>query len=158
MQYFRVDFYNPLSQFIVKITTPLITPIRKIVPGFAGIDISSLLLAYLVILLKLFLLVALSGNVSFSLIYLAIYASYELLQSILGLFFFLIIIRVIVSWIAPAGYNPMIAVISQITEPIMAKFRQWLPPMSGFDFSSMLVLLIIIFLQRSLAYYILPLI
>ncbi len=69
---------------------------------------------------------------------------------------FLILIRIILSWVSPGGYNPVMAVIGQISEPVIAKFRRLLPPMSGFDFSPMLALLLIFFLQSSLNYYVMP--
>ncbi len=158
LQYFKADFYNPLSQFVVKATDPLVKPLRKIVPGFGGIDVSSLLLAYLVILLKFILIMLISGQVSFNIVFLLLYSTIELLQSILRLFMFLILIRVILSWVSPGGYNPVMALIGQITEPVIAKFRRMLPPMSGFDFAPMLALILIFFLQSSLNYYIMPMI
>lgn len=156
LQYFRADFYNPLSQFVVKATDPLIKPLRKMVPGFGGIDVSSLLLAYLMILLKFILIMLIAGQFSFNIIFLLLFSVVELLQSVLQLFMFLILIRVILSWISPGTYNPIMAVIGQISEPVIAKFRQILPPMSGFDFAPMLALILIFFLQSSLNYYIMP--
>jgi len=158
LQYFRADFYNPLSQFVVKATDPLIKPLRKIIPGFGGIDISSLLLAYLVTIAKFILISVISGQFVFYPIYTLLISGVDLVQSILGLFMFLIIIRVILSWVSPGGYNPVLAVIGQISEPVIAKFRRFLPPMTGFDFAPMLALIFIFFIQSSLSYYIIPLV
>lgn len=158
LQYFRADFHNPLSQFVVKATDPLIKPLRKIIPGFGGMDISSLLLAYLVLVLKLLFILAISGSNSFNVVFICCYALVDLGQSILQLFMFIILIRVILSWVAPGGYNPILAVIGQISEPIIAKFRQMLPPMSGIDLAPMIALIAIYFLQSSLDYYIMPLV
>ncbi|MBV1908356.1 MAG: YggT family protein [Kangiellaceae bacterium] len=156
LQYFRADFYNPLSQFVVKATDPFIKPLRKIIPGFASIDVSSLLLAYMVILIKTVLLNVLSGYLDLNIIYILLFSIVDLLQSILRLFTYLILIRIILSWISPPGHNPILAVIGQISEPVIAKFRKILPPMGGFDFSPMFALLLIFFLQSSLNYYVLP--
>ena len=158
LQYFRADFYNPLSQFTVKATDPIVKPLRKIVPGLGGIDLSSLIAAYFVIIAKFLLISLISGAFSLNIVYLLLMSIVELLQSILGLFMFLIIIRVILSWVAPTGYNPVLAVIGQISEPVVAKFRRLLPPMSGFDFSPMLALILIFFLQSSIIYYLNPLV
>lgn len=158
LQYFRADFYNPLSQFVVKATDPFVKPLRKIVPGFGGIDVSSLLLAYIVILLKIVLLHVISGQLNFNVVFILLLSIVDLLQNILRLFMFLILIRVILSWVSPAGHNPILAVIGQISEPVVAKFRSFLPPMGGFDLSPMIALLLIFFLQSSLDYYIMPLI
>jgi YggT family protein len=54
LQLFRADFYNPVSQFVVTVTNPLLVPMRKVIPGVGGIDVSSLLLAFLVVLVKIF--------------------------------------------------------------------------------------------------------
>lgn len=158
LQYFRADFYNPLSQFVVKATDPLVKPLRKVIPGLGGIDVSSLLLAYLVILTKTMVLYAISGFFTLNLIFLGLGSVVELLQSVLRLFMFLIFIRVILSWVSPGSYNPVMAVIGQISEPVISKFRRLLPPMSGFDFAPMLALILIFFLQNSLNYYIMPII
>jgi len=158
LQYFRADFYNPLSQFTVKATDPFVKPLRKIIPGFGGLDISSLLLAYLVILIKFFLLAIISGKLNFNITFFLLYSVVDLIQSILRLFMFLILIRVILSWVSPGGFSPVTAVIGQISEPVIAKFRKLLPPMGGFDLAPMVALLLIFFLQSSLNYYIVPLI
>jgi len=158
LQYFRADFYNPLSQFTVKATDPFVKPLRKIIPGFGGLDISSLVLAYLVVLVKILLLSAFTGQFSINPLFLLLYSVVDLMQSTLQLFMFLILIRVVLSWVSPAGYNPVVAVIGQISEPVISKFRKLLPPMGGFDLSPMIALLLIFFLQSSLNYYIVPLI
>ena len=158
LQYFRADFYNPLSQFVIKATDPLVKPLRKIIPGLGGIDLSTLILAYLIILAKFYLLLAISGQLSSNIIFIVFLAVVELMESILGLFMYMIFIRIILSWISPGGHNPMLAVIGQISEPVISMFRRILPPMSGFDFAPMLALIMIYFLQNSLNYYIKPII
>ncbi len=158
LQYFRADFYNPLSQFVVKATDPLIKPMRKIIPGFLGIDVSSLLLAYLVIIFKIFLISILEGLFDFNFLYITLYSIVELLQSILRLFMFLIFLRVILSWVSPGGFNPIMAVLGQVSEPLIGKFRKILPATGVIDFAPMLALIMIFFLQSSLSYYVIPLI
>jgi len=79
LQYFRADFYNPLSQFVIKATDPLIKPMRKLIPGFGGIDVSTLILAYLMILLKIILIMLLAGQVNFNMLFLLLYSVVELL-------------------------------------------------------------------------------
>ncbi|MGB0496337.1 MAG: YggT family protein [Kangiellaceae bacterium] len=156
LQYFRADFYNPLSQFCVKATDPLIKPLRKIIPGYAGIDFSSLVLAYLVIVIKLLLMTFIAGQIDINFLLLVLISLVELLKSILHLFIFLIFIRIIMSWISPGGYNPVMAVIRQLSEPIIARFRKMLPPMSGFDFSPMIALIMIYFIINLINYYLVP--
>jgi len=158
LQYFRADFYNPLSQLVVKATDPLIKPIRKIVPGFGGIDVSSLLLAYIVILLKLLFIFAISAGTELNIIYLVLYSIVDLVQSIIRLFLFMILVRVIISWISPGGYSPIISVIGQISEPVVAKFRKMLPPSQVIDLAPMVASLFLFFIYKSINYWGVPLI
>ena len=156
LQYFRADFYNPLSQFCVKATDPFIKPLRKVIPGFAGIDFSSLVLAYLVIVAKLILMTLIAGQLNIYPLLLVLISFVELAKSILNLFIFLIFIRIILSWVSPGGHNPVMAVIEQLSEPIISKFRNILPPMSGFDFSPMIALIMIYFVINLVDYYLVP--
>lgn len=157
LQYFRADFYNPLSQFVVKATDPLVKPLRKVVPGLGGIDVSTMLLAYLVTVFKFLFVFVLMGNVPFDPVIAVLYPVLDLLKSILSLFMFLIIVRIILSWIAPGGYNPILAVIGQISEPLVSKFRKALPKTDGFDLSPMMALLFLLFLFLSIDYWVTPL-
>ena len=78
---------------------------------------------------------------------LVIYSLQELASLILNYVFWAVLIRVILSWVAPDPYNPVVRVIVQVTEPIMAPIRKLLPPMGGFDLSPLIVLLGIQLLQ-----------
>lgn len=158
LQYFRADFYNPLSQFCVKATDIFIKPLRKLIPGFAGIDLSSLVLAYMVIIIKFVLISFISGMFNINFLLLILGSVIELLISILNLFVYLIFIRIIMSWISPNGYNPVLMVIGQLSEPIIARFKRLLPPMSGFDFSPMIALIFIYFMINLINYYLTPII
>ncbi len=155
LQYFRADFYNPLSQFSVKATDPLIKPLRKIVPGLGGIDVSSLILGYFFGLI-LVLINPYYHNLGPGLF--LVMGVIELIQNILNFFIFIIIARVILSWVAPGGYNPVFAVLGQISEPVVGPFRRMLPPMVGFDFSPMITLLLLFFTSQSINYWVIPLI
>ncbi len=158
LQYFRADFYNPLSQFVVKATDPLVKPIRKVVPGLGGIDVSTMLLAYLVTLLKFVFIYILMGQFAFNIVTLALFCVLELVKSILMLFIFLILIRVILSWVAPGGHNPILSVLGQISEPIVNKFRKFLPATSGLDLAPMAATLVLFFVYSSINYWVVPVI
>ncbi|MFT6733110.1 MAG: YggT family protein [Polaribacter sp.] len=158
LQYFRADFYNPLSQFCVNATDPLIKPLRKIIPGYAGIDFSSLVLAYVVILLKLVLMTLIAGQLNINPLLLVLITFVGLMKSILNLFVFLIFIRIIISWVSPGGHNPVMAVIGQLSEPVISSFRKILPAMSGFDFAPMIALIMIYFGMNVIDYYLVPMI
>ena len=138
MQWARCDFYNPFSQFVVKITQPVIRPLRRIIPSIGPIDTASLLVAY--VLSVIFLPVALR---QFTLDPLFLYLGLVLLIKAAGvLVFWVIIIRSLMSWISQ-GRNPVDFVLMQLSEPLMAPFRRIIPPMGGIDFSAMAVILIL---------------
>ncbi len=139
-QWVRADFYNPLSQFIVKATNPLLMPLRKVIPGLFGLDMSALVLAYLLQVMELFLLLFLNAS-QFSPILVLWAAVGQLLSLFLYIFLIAIIIQAVMSWINPGSYNPIMALITQLTEPLLAPARKLLPPFSGLDLSPLLVII-----------------
>ena len=149
LQLVKADFYNPISQFIVKATSPALKPLRKVIPGFGGIDVASLVLAWIVATLKIFviqLITAKSGLFLLALL-LAIPAIVDLFFNI---FLFSILIMVILSWVSPGGYNPAIGLLYSLTDPVMKPFRKIIPPMGGLDLSPMIVMVVIVLLQMLL--------
>jgi len=138
LQMVRADFYNPLSQFIVKVTTPVLKPMRRIIPGLFGIDIASLLLAYGLQVIENGLLFALKG-IAVNPLFILWYSIGSVLTLLLYIYFFAIFIQVIISWVSPGNYNPATAIIHQISEPVMRPARKILPPFSGMDLSPILV-------------------
>lgn len=149
LQLFRADFYNPLSQFVVKVTNPLLVPMRKVIPGVGGMDMSSLLLAYLVVILKFFLYYTM-GGVMVGVGTLAVISIADLLNQVINLIFWLVLVRVIMSWVNPTTSSPFMLVIYQVTEPVMAPVRRLLPPMGGIDLSPILLIIGLQFLMMAL--------
>jgi len=139
----RADFYNPISQFVVKATNALLIPIRRIVPSIGGIDTSSIVLAIifqtLVISLKLLVL---SGGLANPLFLVAL-SIVMILSVVLKIYFWSLIIMIVASWIAPGSGHPALVLINQIVEPIMQPFRKILPPMGGLDLSPILAFIVI---------------
>ncbi len=147
LQVARADFYNPISQFVVKATDPLLKPLRRVIPGLGGVDVPSLVLAALVQLLGMLLLMLLLGGFSSNPLVYTLLPLLGVLAVLLKLFFFAIIIVIIVSWVAPNNYNPAAILLRQVTEPVMQPFRRILPPMGGLDFSPMIAMFVIYILQ-----------
>ncbi|WP_435946216.1 YggT family protein [Dryocola sp. BD586] len=136
MQWARTDFYNPFSQFVVKATQPVISPLRRVIPSMGPLDTSSLLIAYVLCLVKAMVLFQ---AVSFApIIWIA--ALLVLLKTAGLLFFWVMIIRALMSWVSQ-GRSPVEFVLMQLTEPFMAPIRRILPAMGGIDFSGMIVIL-----------------
>lgn len=136
LQLVRADFYNPLSQFVLKATQPLLRPLRRIVPGFGGLDLASLLLAILVQMLLMLVTLALMGyGVASFLPNVLVWSLIGVTSLFLKVFFFALIVSVILSWVAPGSYNPGAQLINQICEPLLSPFRRILPNLGGLDLS-----------------------
>ncbi|WP_304162794.1 YggT family protein [Lonsdalea britannica] len=146
MQWSRSDFYNPLSQFVVKLTQPIVGPLRRIIPSLGPIDSASLLLAFLLTTLKYPLLLLIQvGTLSLSPLNLLV-GLLSLVKSAGYLVFWMVIIRSLMSWISQ-GRSPVDYLLYQLTEPLMAPIRRILPAMGGLDFSAMVVILILYLLN-----------
>lgn len=137
LQMVRADFYNPLSQFTVKATRLLLNPLRKVIPGFGGLDLASLTLAILVqlVLMTLTLLIGGYGFDAALLPQLLVWSVIGVTALFLKVFFFALIASVILSWVAPHSHNPAAQLIQQICEPLLAPFRRLLPNLGGLDIS-----------------------
>ena len=142
LQLVKADFYNPVSQFIVKATSPVLIPMRRFIPGLFGLDIASLLLAYGLQCLENFLLFTLR-DIPLSPFFILWHSIGSLLTLFLYIYFFAILVQVIISWVSPGTYNPATALIHQITEPVMRPARRLLPPVSGFDLSPIVVFIVL---------------
>ncbi len=150
LQLVRADFYNPISQFLVKVTNPLVLPLRKVIPGYAGLDLASLLLAVLLQLLAIAAILLLSGIGIPSIALLLVWSVLGVISLLVNIYFFALLAMIILSWVAPGSNNPAIYLLHQITEPVMAPLRKLLPPMGGLDFSPILVFVLINIIQIAL--------
>ena len=136
LQLVRADFYNPLSQFVVKATKPLLNPLRRVVPGLGGLDLASLVLAILVqLLLMVVTLLLLGYGVGGLILPLLLWAVIGVTALFLKVFYFALIVSVILSWVAPGSYNPGAQLVNQLCEPVLAPFRKLIPNLGGLDIS-----------------------
>jgi len=149
LQLTRADFYNPLSQFIVKATKPALNPLRRIIPGVSGMDLAALVLAWLVIGIEQLAILGLSGF-GFQPVAAMLLAIPEMVSLIINIFLFAILIQVIISWINPGSYNPAISLIHNLTEPLLAPVRSRMPEMGGLDLSPMVVMIGLVILEMLL--------
>lgn len=142
MQWTRADFYNPFAQFVVKITQPVVGPLRRIIPSLGPIDSASLLLAFLLMTIKYPLLLLIQGGAMSLSPYNLLFGLISLVKSAGYLIFWVMIIRALMSWISQ-GRSPIDQLMYQLTEPLMSPIRRILPAMGGIDFSAMVVILIL---------------
>lgn len=151
LQMVRADFYNPLSQFIVKATRPLLMPLRRVIPGFGGVDLASLVLAVLVQLVLMIVTLTLMGyGVGGFILQLLVWSIIGVTSLLLKVFFFSLIVSVILSWVAPHSGNPAAQLVQQITEPLLAPFRRLLPNLGGLDLSPIFAFIALNLLDRFL--------
>ena len=151
LQLVRADFYNPLSQFVVRATQPLVRPLRRFIPGLAGLDLASLLLAIVVQLLLMALTLLLMGygaDIMSLAGQLLIWSIIGVTSLFLKVFFFALIVSVILSWVAPGTYNPAAQLVNQLCEPVLAPFRKLIPNLGGLDISPIFAFIALNLLDR----------
>jgi YggT family protein len=149
LQWVRADFYNPISQFLVKITTPPLRVLRRFIPGFGGVDLAAIVLAWGLKYVELLLIVLISG-VNVNLLGPLFWAIPDLVELFINIFLFAVLIQVILSWINPGTYNPVSALLYSLTSPVMLPARKILPPISGLDLSPMLVMIVLVIVKMLL--------
>ncbi|WOG28500.1 YggT family protein [Endozoicomonas sp. 8E] len=153
LQLVKADFYNPISQAIVKVTSPLLNPLRKVIPGMGGLDLAALVLALILQILLVYVLFMVQGFAADAIPFpqVLIVSLKELAGEILNIYMFSLIIIAIASWVAPGSYNPGLMLLHQLTEPLSSRVRRVIPPLGGLDFSLMVLVLIIITLKNFIA-------
>lgn len=148
LQWVRANFYNPICQFLYKLTNPVLMPLRKVIPTWRTLDIAAILIAWLLTALKLALLYALAGQ-GMGMAGLAVMALADLLDFVLTLYLGLILVYVLLSFISVERSNPIVPLIVQLTEPVLHPIRRVLPSVGGIDLSPMAAWLVIL-LARAL--------
>jgi len=149
LQLVRADFYNPISQFVVKVTSPLLLPLRRVIPAVRGLDTASLVLAWGLKTLELVLVLWFTAG-SFSLLLPLLLAIPELVELTINIFFWAILIQAILSWVNPGTYNPASALLYSLTLPLLRPAQRVIPPIGGIDLSPMAVMLGLIVLKMLL--------
>ena len=143
LQLARADFYNPISQFVVKVTQPLLRPLRRILPPAGRVDTASLVLAFAIQCIATLVVLALAGISLRNPVLLLAWSALGIASLLLNIYFFGILLLIVLSWVAPHSNHPGIALLHQLTEPVMAPVRRLLPPIGGLDLSPILVFVII---------------
>lgn len=147
LQLVQADFYNPISQTIVRVTHPIIAPVQQVIPVVGRANLAALAIVCALIIIKLMVQFYLRiGAIPFNLS-LLIYALHTTASLLVSYFYWAIIVRIILSWIAPDPRQPFTAILIDITEPLMAPARRLLPALGGLDFSPIIVLFGLQFLR-----------
>lgn len=139
-QVVRADFYNPLCQAIVTVTNPVLRPLRRYIPALLSIDTASVLLILALQLINTYLVAVMMG-VAPNLGGLLVVAVAEIANKTVWILMAAVIAQIVLSWVSPGGYNPVIGVIQALSEPLLRPARGLLPPLGGLDFSPMVVVI-----------------
>jgi YggT family protein len=151
LQLVRANFHNPVCQLFYKATNPVLMPLRRVIRPVRNFELGGALLAWLIECLKVWLLVALAGRALGPAATLVLGFA-DLLQFLIWLYLLLILIRVVLSWIGPDSYHPVVPVITQLTEPLLRPLRRRLPAPGGLDLSPLLLSLLLLLAQPLLVH------
>ena len=139
---FGADFRNPVAQGVLRLTSPLVVPLRRFIPPIGRIDTSTILVAFALEYALILVLLLLTGR-SAGIVPIGATALIELAILSLNMFFFVILIKIILSWVAPQNYNPVTAMLTTLSEPVLRPFRRLLPPMGGLDISPIFAIVLL---------------
>lgn len=153
LQLVRADFYNPFSQFVVKVTQPIVGPLRRVIPAMGKFDTATFVIALIIACLKTFVIVSLVRGLSIDPLSLIIIGVIEVIKEVFNLMFWMLIIRALLSWVSQ-GQNPIEYVIAQLTEPFLRPIRKIIPPIGGLDLSILVAIIALQFVELLLTQYI----
>lgn len=142
LQFFRANAQNPICQMIAKISNPIVLPLRRVLPRTQFIDVASVILLFLIEMIKFMTIGFLQG------IYIGILPNLlmsftDILLQIIDLLFYAVLIRVILSWINSPSSMYLNEIVYLMTEPMLGKIRRVIPPISGLDLSPVVAFILL---------------
>lgn len=148
LQKLHANWHNPVTQFVVKLTDPVIKPARKIIPGYKGLDISIVLIAFIVEFVELYLVTLIRVGFSPHLSGIAFFALISLLSKTIYIFLFATIIWSFLSWFTTSHRHPMSEITGIIVSPLLRLTRRFLPLIGGIDLSPMVIMFVLYLVLR----------
>ena len=143
LQYLRVDYYNQLVQFMVKLTDPIILPVRRYIPGYWGLDMASVAIILVLSLLKIAIIGSMTLGHFPGFFGWFIWMLGDVSLLILKLLFYALLLNILISWIAPRQHTPLSFIVYRLTEPLLQPFRRFIPPIAGFDITPIPVMIVL---------------
>lgn len=136
----RADFRNPIGDAVLRITNPLVLPLRRMLPPGRRFDLASLIALLIVHFAKTVLLLLVAGatlrpDVVF------VSGLFGLLIFVLKFYFYAVLVYALMSWFAGAAYSPAGNVLARLCEPLLAPFRRVIPPIGGLDLSALFLMI-----------------
>jgi len=152
LQVAKADFYNPVSQAVIRITDPMVRILRTVIPGYKGIDFSSLVLAFVVEAAAISILILLYGGSIPGAGYIITWAFVGIVLFIIKIYYYAILASIIMSFVmmfsGSTNPHPLLLLVWQLTEPVMAPVRKIIPSMGGLDFSPIFIFIAIQIIQN----------
>lgn len=143
LQWVRADFYNPVCQSIIKITNPVLLPVRRIIPGWRGIDWASVLLVIFFCFLNQYLLIALRFGIFPSPTGVFLFAIADAIGLGLNIYIFSTLIWVVTSWLTPQAINPVLQAIYPLIAPALRRIQRFIPRLAGLDLSPVALMILL---------------
>lgn len=143
LQASRADYYNPLSQSVVKVTQPVVKPLQGFLRPIGRFDLASLGAGFIIKAVSIVAIMQIAIGIMPPIGGIAIAAVAALASAILKIYFFALIGMIILSWVAPQASHPGALLINQLVEPIMAPVRKVIPPLGMIDLSPIIVFIAI---------------
>lgn len=143
----RADFHNPICQFLYRATNPVLTPMRRVIPTWRRINFAALLIAWLLEVVKNFLLRYLSPEFWVSNGGVLLLALADLIDFFLIAYLVMIFVWALLSYVTIDARNPIVPLLGKIVDPVLKPFRKVLPLLGGFDLSPVLAILVILLAQ-----------
>lgn len=143
LQKLGAGYHNPIIQFLLKVTNPIIKPFQMIIPGYKGIDYSIIVLVLILEIVELILIVWLKMGLFPGFLGTLIMSIGQLGNKLVNIFFFAAIIAAIMSWVPTLAKGPVAEIVIILSEPIFRPARRFIPVMSGIDLSPLVVIIML---------------
>ena len=143
LQWARASQRNPLSDFVIALTNFAVRPLRRVIPGWGGLDLSTLVLAWLTQFAAVFIVVQIGGDALFAtggpaIAALMLVALVNVVRILLYIIMIVVILQAVMSWVNP--YSPIAPMLNTLTRPFLRPFQRVIPPVANVDLSPLFVI------------------
>ena len=141
LHWVRADFRNPLTQFVLRVTNPLVIPARRLIPPAGNLDTATLVVVLLLELLMTLVMINVACLGSAGIGQIVVLTLLRVVYLTLRIYLFIILIYVVLSWISPGTYNPAVSLLSSIADPVPRPLRRVIPTIAGLDLSALFAII-----------------
>ncbi len=143
LQWVRAPYRNPLADFVNALTDFMVRPARRVLPGLWGIDLPTLLLAWLMQLLEWLIVLQVRGfrfgaEIGLAILGVAAVAAVAVAQMLVYIVLFSTLLQAVLSWVNPG--SPVAPLLDAMTRPFLRMFRRRIPPIGNVDLSPLFLM------------------